>query len=95
MARVTRRNARARLGAQPSKIDRELRRFAKAARALSADRPRLIAEYPSRWVGIHDGRVAAADTSLKRLLARLKRSGIPPQEAIVRFIDRKEKSLIL
>jgi hypothetical protein len=95
MPRVSKKTARARLGAHPNDIDRDLRGFGKAARVLSADSPRLIAEYPAKWVGIHDGQVAAADTSLRRLLARLKRSGIPPSKAIVRFIDRKEKSLIL
>lgn len=37
------------------------------------------------WVGMHEGHVAATDRSLGRLIARLKKSGIPVEEATFRF----------
>jgi hypothetical protein len=43
------------------------------------------------WVGMHEGRVTATDRSLGRLIARLKKSGIPVEEATFRFANDARK----
>ena len=84
-----------RLGGTPEQIDREIREFAEAAKVLSSDHPRLIDEHPSHWVGVYRGHVAASAKSLVSLMTQLDRKGIPREKAIVRFIDREERTLIL
>jgi len=83
------------LDASPRQIDRELRSFDRAARVLSAAWPRLIDEHPRQWVGVHDGKVAASAKTLNALFAKLKRKGVAPSEAIVRYISTDERRLIL
>jgi hypothetical protein len=95
MAKLSRSKVLDRLGGTPGQIDRELRAFAKAAEILSSDHPRLIDEYPSRWIGIYRGRVAASAKSLKSLMARLRKSGVPSERTIIRFIAKNERTLIL
>ena len=76
-------------------IGRELRQFGAAAGVLSSDHPRLIDEHPLQWVGVYQGKVAASAQTLSSLMKQLKDDGIPPQNAIVRFIDTNERTLIL
>ena len=83
------------LGGSAEAIDRELRQFSDAAQALSSNHPRLIDEHPLQWVGIYQGRVAASAQTLNSLIEQLEGGGIPPKNAIVRFIDKNERTLIL
>ena len=83
------------LGATPEVIAQELSSFADAASVLSSDHPRLIDEHPDQWVGIYRGEVAATATELPTLMVQLTARGIPPENTIVRFIDREEKTLLL
>lgn len=83
------------LGGSAAQIDRGLRRFGEAARILSSDHPRMINEHPSRWIGVHGGRVVATGRSLNELLSRLRKKRIPQEETLIRFIDKKERTLIL
>ena len=48
-----------RLGSDPENIARGLREFSKSAEMLSNDRPRLINEHPSQWIGVYRGEVSA------------------------------------
>jgi hypothetical protein len=83
------------LGGSAAQIDRGLRRYGETARALSSDHPRMIDEHPSRWIGVYRGHVVATGRSLNALLARLQQNRIPREETIIRFIDKKERTLIL
>jgi len=83
------------IGATPSEIDRELRSFARSAKFFSSSRPRLIEVYPKQWVGVHKGKVRASAKSLRGVMLALKRAGVPPGEALVRYIDTKRRKLIL
>lgn len=83
------------LGGSAKGIDRQLRQFADAAGVLSSDHPRLIDEHPLQWIGVYQGKVAASAQTLNSLMKQLKDDGIPPQNAIVRFIDTNERILIL
>ncbi len=55
----------------------------------------MINEHPSRWIGVHGGRVVATGRSLNELLSRLRKKRIPQEETLIRFIDKKERTLIL
>ena len=83
------------LGATPKQINDELRVFSRAARVLSTSHPRLIDRHPKEWVGLHDGAVCATDKSFSGLVRKLKKSGFPPNETIIRYIDTSGRKLIL
>ena len=95
MNRMNEKDVLQHLGGSAESVDRALRAFTAAADVLSSDHPRLIDVYPRQWVGVHGGRVAASAETLDALLTRLRDSGIPPENAIVRFIDKNERNLIL
>ena|ERR1700744_1158356 len=83
------------LGGTPKHIDRALRVFSRAARLLSSHHPRLIDQHPNEWVGLYDGEVCATDKSFRGLVRQLKKLGLPPNEAIIRYIDTSGRKLIL
>ena len=79
----------------PLRLHRELQSFRKAARALSSDHPRLIDQYPNQWVVVYRGRVAAHGATLSSVLAKMKRNKIPQRRAIVRYIEKNRRTMIL
>ena len=83
------------LGASPKQIDQELRAFSRAARILSSNRPRLIEQHPKEWVGLYNGKVSATAKSLRGLVTKLKKRGLSPNDAMIRYIDTSERLLIL
>ena len=95
MASMTKKDALRHLGGSVGSIDRELRQFADAAKVLSSDYPRLIDKHPLQWVGVYQGKVAASAKSIKSLMTKLGKEGIPPERTIIRFIDKEERTLIL
>lgn len=95
MTKMTKNDVLRHLGGSAMEIDRGLRRFADAAKVLSSDHPRLINEHPSQWVGVYHGKVAASATTMESLLSKLRENGVPAKDAIVRFIEKNERTLIL
>jgi hypothetical protein len=95
MPKFSAQEALAHLGGSAAQIDQELRRFGEAAKVLSSDHPRMIDEHPLQWIGVYQGKVAATGRSLKSLMAQLRKRSIPPEETIIRFIDKEERALIL
>jgi pyrimidine operon attenuation protein/uracil phosphoribosyltransferase len=83
------------LGGSAAQVDRDLRSFREAAKVLSSNHPRMIDEHPSRWIAVYEGTVVATGRSLKSLLSALQKKRIPRDQTIIRFIDRKERTLIL
>jgi len=83
------------LGDAPWEVARELNALSEAAELLSSDHPRLIDEYPMQWVGIYQGRVAASAKTIQSLMSKLEASQVPLAKAIIRFIEREERILIL
>ena len=92
---MTKKDVLRHLGGSAESIDRELLQFTDAAGILSSNHPRLIDEHPLQWVGVYQGKVAASAQTLSSLMKQLQDDGIPPQNAIVRFIDKNERTLIL
>lgn len=83
------------LGESPSTISRELSEFAEAARVLSSDQPRLIDKHRKQWIGVFGGEVKASGKTLKSLMTQLRQMDLPPEEAIIRFIDHNNRTFIL
>ncbi len=82
-------------GGNPEEIAKGLREYSKSAEVLSAFQPRLINEYPMKWVGVYRGKVSAKADDLPSLMSKLEKRGIPPGNAIIRFIERNQRTLIL
>jgi hypothetical protein len=83
------------LQATPKQIDRELRAYSRAARVLSSNHSRLVNTHPKQWVGIYDGNVRATGKSFTALISRLKKQGLSPSDAIIRYIDVSGRKLTL
>ena len=79
----------------PDEIAEELREFSKSAELLSNDRPRLIHEYLSKWIGVYGSEVAAEADDFETLIEKLKEKGVPLGSAIVRLIEENQRTLIL
>lgn len=95
MEKLSKAEALRHLGGTPEQIRAELNAFALTAKVFSSDHPRLIEAHPLQWVGVYEGRVAASGRNLKSVLTQLEKQGIAPEKAIVRFIDKEERILIL
>ena len=79
----------------PAMVATELTKFREAAKALSSDQPRFIEAYPQQWVAVWDTGQVLASESLDELLREVDDRGIQREHAIVRFIDRSERTLFL
>ena len=79
----------------PATVGRELSKFAESARTLSSDAPRMIEEYPRQWIAIYDGTVKARGSTLRALLDEVDRVGVPREHALVRFVEKDLRTLIL
>lgn len=95
MAKLSKKNVLRQLGGSAKEISKDIAAFAKTARILSSDHPRLIDTHPQKWVGVYRGRVAAQADTLNKLMVRLSRANVPADKTIIRFIDKKERTFIL
>ena len=80
----------------PKQAVDELRQVQRSAQVLSTDHPRLIDLYLKRWVALHNGEVIADAATIEKLLERVDE--IDPQSrshVLVRFIDRRQRTMIL
>ncbi len=80
------------LGGSAEQISRELLEFEANSRALSADHPRFIDEYPERWVAVYQGHVAASGESLEEAAQDITAKGLPAEHVIIRHITRDQKT---
>ena len=84
-----------RFGGEPEEIVKGLLEYSKSAAALSADRPRLIEEHPAKWVGAYRSEVSAKADDLPSLMRELEKQGVPTGDAIIRFVERNQRTMIL
>lgn len=87
--------ALARTAERADRIADSLTRFEDAATVLSSEHPRLIDEYPNRWVAVSDRRVLAHGDTIDAVLEAVDRKGIDRASVIVRLIERNQRTLIL
>ena len=83
------------LQATPKQIDGELRAYSRAARVLSSNHSRLVDSHPKEWAGIYDGDVCATGKSFTALISKLKKQGLAPSDAVIRYIDVSGRKLTL
>jgi hypothetical protein len=78
----------------PREIAKDLRKFRHAAKVLSSDHPRLINEYPDKWVVVFDGEVKTASDSFDAAMAKAKELNLPKASFFVRYIAKKRQTMI-
>jgi hypothetical protein len=79
----------------PATAAKELASFRKAAKSLSSKHPRFIEEYPKQWIVVYDGKVRARGQTMQSAMLQAKNQNIPIHSAIIRYIDRNERTFIL
>lgn len=79
----------------PAEVAASLQAFSESARVLSSSHPRLIDEYPDRWIAVFHGAVRADADTLEEVLTEIDEARIPRSDVIVRFIEREPRSYIL
>lgn len=79
----------------PRTVDRELKAFRKDARILSSKQKHLLQQYSKKWIAVYGGKIAAQAATLPSLVKRMEQLGIPRGRAIVRFIDKNPRKMIL
>ena len=67
----------------------------KTAKVFSSKRNHLIARYAKKWVGVYDGKVVAEGRSLREVLARVEKAGIPRELVMTRYIDLNVRKMVL
>jgi len=95
MARMTKNEIVALLGATPKQLARESRRFARDANVFYSNHERFMHDHPNEWVGISGGKVRATAKSLDGLMAEMKEQGFPPNESFMSYVDASGDKLIL
>ena len=79
----------------PADIDQELQAFRRSARVLSSHHPRFIDRYQKKWVAVYDGKTKAQGRTLQSVWRQLDKKGLPREHIIVRYIDKKQRTMIL
>ena len=79
----------------PDQVAAELAGFRKSAVVLSSQAPRLIQKYPKQWVAVCDGEVRASASTFGKILKAIDEKQISRSKTIVRFIDKKVKTMVL
>lgn len=95
MAKLSKTELRKQLGVSVLELDQELTEFRESAAVMSRSHPRLIDQYPKQWVGVYKGMVEAHGSSLSAVVQQLGRKNIPTEKTMVRYIDKKKRTLIL
>ncbi|MGB6399693.1 MAG: hypothetical protein WBF73_29035 [Bradyrhizobium sp.] len=95
MPKLSKKTLASYLQATPKQIDGELRAYSRAARVLSSNHSRLVDSHPKEWVGIYDGDVCATGKSFTALISKLKKQGLAPSDAVIRYIDVSGRKLTL
>jgi len=79
----------------PQEVDRELTSFQRTASVLSSEHPRLVDEYPQRWIVAFEGKIRASGSTLTSVLEQADAEGLPRDRIIVRHIDKNQRTMIL
>ena len=76
-------------------LSRELKEFSRSARVFSGDSPRLIERYPEQWVAVVDGDIATHANTFVEVLGQLDEMAQPREHAMVRFVTKHKRTMIL
>ncbi|MBX7111293.1 MAG: hypothetical protein K1X87_05540 [Dehalococcoidia bacterium] len=92
MATLTKEQALAMVG-DAREARKRLAGYRETARVFSSRA--LIDQYPNEWVAAFDGEVVGHSKSLSELLHSLRDHGISRQDAMVRYITKGDRALIV
>lgn len=76
-------------------VQQELKRYHDDALYFEERRQELTKQYPDQWIAVYNKQVVGTSKDPKRLLAQLKRKGIPPNQVFLEHLSTKEDILIL
>ena len=62
---------------------------------INVHQEELTKKYSERFIAVKSGRVVAADGNFESVLKELKKKGVSPAEAVIRFIFKKGYIFIL
>jgi len=62
---------------------------------LSTSRDQLVAKYDEQWVAIFNEAVVAHAHEVEQLVAQLRDQGISPDQLIVDYLTKEQRTLIL
>lgn len=82
------------LDVDPHMVDRVLREFRRTAEAVDAE----VAKDPSfagKWVGGYGGKIVASGDTMKAVLRALESQGIPKGKAVVYYVEKGDRVLLL
>lgn len=77
------------------RIELELRRFTDDVRYLQSIRQELLREYMENWIAIYEGSVVAYAKTTEELLNQLLQKGIAGSEAVIDFMAKERKAMLL
>lgn len=91
---MTRIDVRSVIG-DPRALSREIAAYREAATVLSSKESALIERFARQWVAVVDQEVVAHAKSLKAVLRKLETLRISPSKALVRYIEKNQRTFIL
>lgn len=95
MAKVVTQDVLGKMQIDSANVALSLREYSESARVFSNALPRLIDQYENHWVCVYKGSVAATATTLSTLNEKIDAAHIPSEDAVVRYIDREPKTLVI
>jgi len=76
-------------------IEFKLRRFTNDVRCLQSIRQDLLRQYKEHWVAVYEGSLAAHARTIEELRQQLSKKGIPVNQAVIDFMARERKAMLL
>jgi hypothetical protein len=73
----------------------EFKCFRKSGLLLSSHHKRMIDHYPEEWVAVYNGIIEAHGTDYEKVLAIIDDKKLPRNLTIMRYISKKQRSMIL
>ena len=70
-------------------------RFRHDVEFVAREKQRLLDRYAEEWVAVYRGKVVAHHKDLEQLMRALRSKGVTPEDAVVDFITRNERVLVL
>ena len=69
--------------------------FCKDSDYLSSIWTQVRRDYPDQYVAVYEGRIVAADGTLRGVLKRMDSEGVPKNHTVLRFASKNPRRMIL
>jgi hypothetical protein len=76
-------------------LEYKLRRFATDVRYMQSIRQELLRNYIEQWVAVYDGALVGNAENLERLLKQLSDKNIRHDEAVIEYLAKERKAMLL